>query len=296
MKKTIFIMLLLMGAIDLKAQDYDPLVAEGKQWNVLLTYSPWPPINRVTDVYKIEGDTILEEATYKKLFTTQEEHYTVWELCGLLRETHEGQVFHRDYKWDHTFGSENMLYDFSMQPGDSICFYDSECLVLLSVSDTVLCEDCLPRKKYVFQYHAQGYPWDDTYETWIEGIGSEFGLLHPGSRFLVGGTYDLLCYYEDEDLIWQNSNFNSCYIGTTGLKENEKGSLVSVYPNPAKEKTVIEGTEVAEVQVYNAFGQLVKTVQGKNEINVSDLPDGIYLLHITDKESLLLSKRISVFR
>lgn len=116
------------------------------------------------------------------------------------------------------------------------------------------------------------------------------GYSLPSYRFYdidgVDTTFFISCA---NGMVLKNRQFT--LMGT-----EENSSLeVTVYPNPAKEKIVIEGTKIAEVQVYNAFGQLVKTVQGKNEINVSDLPDGIYLLHMTDKEGLSLSKRISVF-
>ena len=209
---TLMALLLMAGVSMVQAQQLEPLVAEGKQWNVVLTYVPWPPIHRETNAYKLVGDTVVDGTTYKKLLTTQSEQYDNWELCGVLRETSEGQVFHRNYGWDHTFGAENLLYDFSMQPGDSICYSESSCLLLLRKSDTIL-DDGTVRKRYDFQYKEGGYPTDE-YETWIEGMGSEYGLLYSGSRALVGGTYDLLCYYEDEDPIWQNTDFNSCYIET----------------------------------------------------------------------------------
>lgn len=67
------------------------------------------------------------------------------------------------------------------------------------------------------------------------------------------------------------------------VDENEASPIqISVYPNPAKDYVKIEGAEAAEVQVYNALGQLVKTVQGSNEINVSDFAEGVYLLRVTD--------------
>lgn len=56
---------------------------------------------------------------------------------------------------------------------------------------------------------------------------------------------------------------------------------VSIYPNPATDLVHIDGVEVSEVRVYNVTGQLLKTVRGCNEITVSDLPAGIYLLRIT---------------
>ena len=80
------------------------------------------------------------------------------------------------------------------------------------------------------------------------------------------------------------------YFSGTGV--DEIGQKSFIYPNPSRETIIIEGIEPAEVQVYNALGQLVKTVRGTNEINVGDLPEGVYLLHITDKEGNTFSERI----
>ena len=69
------------------------------------------------------------------------------------------------------------------------------------------------------------------------------------------------------------------------VKELPQESIkVLVYPNPAKEKVTINGIEAAEVQVYNAIGQLVKTVRNSNEINVAGLAEGVYLVRIMDAE------------
>ena len=63
-----------------------------------------------------------------------------------------------------------------------------------------------------------------------------------------------------------------------------KDSEIFIYPNPAKEKVTIEGVEATEVEVYNALGQRVKMLRSSNEINVSGLPEGVYLVRITDIE------------
>ena len=68
----------------------------------------------------------------------------------------------------------------------------------------------------------------------------------------------------------------------------------NVYPNPAREKVTIEGLEASEVQVYNAFGQMVKTVRGTNEIDLSGLVDGVYLLRITDVDGRNNTARVLV--
>ena len=78
------------------------------------------------------------------------------------------------------------------------------------------------------------------------------------------------------------------------VDENEASHIqISVYPNPAKDFVKIDGTEAAEVQVYNALGQLVKTVRGTNEVGVRELPEGVYLLHIHDKQGVSLTNRIT---
>ena len=69
-----------------------------------------------------------------------------------------------------------------------------------------------------------------------------------------------------------------------------------IYPNPAKDFVKIDGTEAAEVQVYNALGQLVKTVRNSNEINVSNLTEGVYLLRIMDAKGVSQTERITVIR
>ena len=68
------------------------------------------------------------------------------------------------------------------------------------------------------------------------------------------------------------------------------------YPNPAREKVTIDGIEVAEVQIYNALGQVVKTVRNSNEIKISDLTEGVYLLRITDAKGVSQTERITVIR
>ena len=73
---------------------------------------------------------------------------------------------------------------------------------------------------------------------------------------------------------------------------NENG--VGVYPNPSKDLVRIYGVEAEEVWLYNAFGQVVKTVRGTNEIPVADLPQGVYMLRVTDADGKVYTNKITV--
>ena len=68
----------------------------------------------------------------------------------------------------------------------------------------------------------------------------------------------------------------------------------NVYPNPAREKVTIEGLEASEVQVCNALGQVVKTVLGTNEIDLSGWVNGVYFLRITDAEGKVYTNKITI--
>ena len=214
------IALMMMGGMTMKAQDYHPIVEDGKQWNVLFSY-PWnppEPPHRYTDIYKIEGDTLVDGVPYKVMYATRNEDLTGWNLWGFLRETEDGQVFSRR----PSTSDEHLLYDFSMEVGDTICmcdygFYEC-CMVVVEKGEILVNEE--PRQQIVLEYPFG----NGEQEVWIEGIGSLYGIIDSGSHFLVGGSTDLLCYYEDGDLIWQNSypSINSCYF----VYPSQHGDLV----------------------------------------------------------------------
>ena len=76
-----------------------------------------------------------------------------------------------------------------------------------------------------------------------------------------------------------------CDLDITDIPENEAvAELVSVYPNPANDFVTIEGTEATEVQIFNTLGQSVQTFHNTNQLNTSNLPEGVYLLHITSTD------------
>ena len=74
----------------------------------------------------------------------------------------------------------------------------------------------------------------------------------------------------------------SAFFDRTGVDENGI-ELIRLYPNPAKDKIRIEDLEGQhEVQIYNAFGLLIKTtsLNGDDEINIEGLSSGLYILRI----------------
>ena len=60
-----------------------------------------------------------------------------------------------------------------------------------------------------------------------------------------------------------------------------------VYPNPANSIVTITGKDLKSAEVLNVLGQSVATVKGQGEtlqIDIANLPTGVYFVNITDEE------------
>ena len=80
----------------------------------------------------------------------------------------------------------------------------------------------------------------------------------------------------------------------TGVADEFGDDGISVAPNPTNGLVHIEGALVFEVQVYNTIGQLVKTVQNANEVDLSGLAPGVYSLRIKDIQGVIINNKVVV--
>jgi hypothetical protein len=69
---------------------------------------------------------------------------------------------------------------------------------------------------------------------------------------------------------------------------------VLLYPNPTDGIVRIEGIDEAEVTAYNKLGQKVRTEQNTNEIDMSHLSEGVYLLRIKATDGSLHIEKVTV--
>ncbi|MDW3191016.1 MAG: family 16 glycosylhydrolase [Cytophagales bacterium] len=63
---------------------------------------------------------------------------------------------------------------------------------------------------------------------------------------------------------------------------------VSIYPNPVLETLNIRGVqENSQLELINLSGQVILKATGVNQLDVRDVPDGIYLLRVTNDEEVI---------
>ena len=90
------------------------------------------------------------------------------------------------------------------------------------------------------------------------------------------------------------------WISSVGIDEQSNFDALDVklYPNPANDILTVEVKNIsnskAEIILYNAIGQHVyqSSFTGKQQIDVSSLPQGIYLLQINDIEGNRIERKI----
>ena len=276
---TLLALLLMAGGVKMQAQEYLPIAQKGNEWHTFET-AVWQINNYVN---WCSGDTLIGNVRYMKIMGTVNDSYPIF--YTLLREE-DGKVWKR-YSIAHP---ETLLYDFTAGVGDTLRIGDfAEEMVLDSISMVQIGD--VDRRKFWFglEYDNLGRP--RAKETWIEGIGSDYGLLWTGYFNVFDGWHCLLCFHQNGELIWENPEYGFCTY--TAVEEN-KDSEIFIFPNPAKEKVTIEGIEASEVQVYNALGQMVKTVLRTNEIDMADLPQGVYLVRIRYGEGRIFMEKVMV--
>ena len=278
-KTTVFLLLLLAVSGLAKAQEYlqetkeyYPLIPKSgeRQWDTKVEFI-WGDTEY--EVCRFGDDIELDGVLYRKMMYVMDYIYYSTGLVGAFREE-DKKVYVRWWQPGlQYYMEEKLYYDFNLQVGDSFDVgWDEPCFIQVVAVEEVELEDGSVRNKFVFN---DG--WEDP-EVWIEGVGSLAGVANRFDPDLMSSSFSYLkCYFEDDDLVWTDGE---CWDDI----EEAVTEQVGLYPNPAKDMVHIEGVTDVEVQVYNALGQLVKTVCRTNEIDLSGLVDGVYLLRIISED------------
>lgn len=279
MKKILlFVLVSLLFKISGYTQDYLPFLSDSVLWTETnffetgyATIYGW--------ISKTEEDTVFEGKKYKKLFKCDfcEPDRITPEFFYLIREdTIARKVYLRQLTFDGIV--EEVLYDFSLIPGDSICyisFYGSWCMTLDSIKNIEYMG--ISRRTFYFENGI----------TWIEGIGSTRGPIFSANI--------LTCVFKDTVHVFESDmarEYGTCYI-FTGIEVKESISPVSVYPIPFKNELTIDfivnTNENWKFCMYNIMGKMVYSVSyppggGKKLFldNLGYLPPGMYILKGTN--------------
>jgi len=121
----------------------------------------------------------------------------------------------------------------------------------------------------------------------------ENALPAVSMAFAIPGTATIKVIAED---LVNISTYEINYDFDTGIDDEEVQPMVNVFPNPADDQIFITGLEDARVAIHSIDGKLMilKEHFSGNNINISQLPRGIYIMNIMMADKQIVRKKIAV--
>ena len=198
-------------------------------------------------------------------------------------------------------GQESILYDFSLMVGDTFHMPPTGLRVTSDIGeyavvrtvDTITLADGSVRKRWGYApgITAVGEEARDVPSHFlIEGIGMTFSFFGTADLFTFDGleTQHLTCYKEDDIELFSNV---ICVPGFTTAVYDASGpsSQYTVFPNPTAGQVNISTTDntvphdITSITLMDATGkQLLTSLSPNPTVDLSDYPQGLYLLRIAD--------------
>ena len=286
MKRTIFILSILLICYIGEGQG---LLVEGKLWS-----NTWIGTEHGDHYHsyfiKFSGDTVLHDRHYKKILKEEDPELKNWEITGFIREDDQ-----KVYLYDSFNKKDTLLYDFGLDNGDSILVPG-----IYAYVDTVVYETFGDSPDSLKQILFHG-----TSEVWIKGLGSTFGVLEGIPKmFLTGEDRYLVCYYENDTLIYHNDSFSTCFpTGYLGVKPLRfKGERITVSTADHQISFHFNGlnTSQSKIFIYDLNGTFKDRIELNGEaglrISVEKYKPGLYIYIFKSKIMTLRGKFIVMYR
>ena len=311
MKSSIFLILLILPLFN----SGQKLKASGSKFSLLDSTNLWSILDIFDAVhvhpndpysytksswFKIGSDTTINNISYKRLMKAMDSEHKKWSISGHFR-----QDANCIYSLDNN--RETLLYDFDLAVGSTI---ESEIYLgqkfishLDSVGEITLNNEI--RKIYYLTKYLASDPGMHVTEIWIEGIGSvSDGLLRNTMLGITGDNwhdYSLLCFHQNETLIYQSKNYQNCYYDIVDdindLSLSTKDFLV--FPNPSSgQLTITNKSDMTNsyFKIVNDSGETIKEFYNycNDQINIdlTGQKKGIYFLIFRNGNGIVTKKFI----
>ena len=266
----------------LHGQDYKPLLDNTNEWHVTNCY-----FGCLTDVYFTDGDTLVEGNNYKVLDGF---HYI--SRSFLLREEVSNQRVYLRKLSGNGIGQEYLLYDFSLQEGDSFEMFNPITPFPENAGNFVvdsirlrLLEDGLAYRHYYFSPAPTNNVSDNTC-VWVEGVGSLSIINAPSGYPDINGAGQLSCFFKEGDLFYTNLD---SIAGCSPILGN-RPPLLALKPQLVvdSEQQLIQlhsGVAFDAIAVYSLTGQIIaeqRISRTTDYVGSLNLAKGMYFLSVAN--------------
>jgi len=305
-----------------------------------------------TQKFMTYGDTSIHNKEYLKVYCQNENIPFEFDIsqasyyCALRNDTLNKRVYtvYPDlyppmYVYDYHYYShplfvatdttEFLLYDFSLNVGDTVSIYEYDGYDIFKVkmkrveeiglfelfeditysnADSLqILENGEQRKRILMRIYDPYYQeYDNGVTAWMEGIGSIHGLTRhfpDGLWIFSGGLCILLCYANEDELLlsttW-NINDNCHRFVPASINENGSNIELTIYPNPTTDFIRIINMENINlyncwIEIFDVSGKRVLLQKYGDIIDVSALNAGYYMLKVTSSNVNINTSRFVKF-
>ena len=282
MKQT-FVSIIILFSVITCGQSLEGLPENNAVWvngegKVIHTPFVHCPINTMKVFFANNQDTIIGGLTYSKLFMENQGYK------GAYRND-SGKVL---YVPNDSI-KEFILYDFTLQVGDSVTFYYE-----LGYGLKIPGELTSLVVSHVDTFHIGGQDrrvlhLDNQIGSWIDGIGQAQGLLLDPFTRIADYCLELYCMsHNGSQLYGSFGGSGDCPLDISVLELKRKQNSIQLYPNPSSEFVYINlSSEYSSItyQIFNSTGILLEN--GHTTESMIRLPtqNGIYLVSIIRGDS-----------
>ena len=317
--------------------DYHPFPTESAIWHSVASQIAWDMDDEFyyelfSHKYFINGDTIIENETWQKIYFTNNylggvDFKGEMNYVAALRENEQKQIL---AKFSHL--PEFVLYDFSLEIGDTIWyehaaesavdgnypfyfdddddFYSPHYKVVVD-KDSVLLENGEYRNRLTLYSYVDHYGNIDIANHWVEGFGCTrwSGLFHPivVIRLDNGDGVSFACFMQDDEVIYLNNPYcDDCLCETfTSIDHvDNTDELLNVYPNPSKGNLTIAISEsatgnlvlrITDISGKITFEQFLRN-QRQINMNLGTYKSGFYIIQLWDvgRNKLMENRKIII--
>jgi len=275
----------LLFAFNLLAQPYESMLRDDVLWEVRYIQVSGNVLDNLQHVHYWLDDT--------KDTTINGFDYSGFNLNGyydgdpiyLREQTDSGFVFALDDSLN-----EFMLCDFSLSIGDTFLSIANSSLwgqdslwKEVTVVDSVLVDSTWRKRLQLESIGASSCT-----EYWTEGVGSSFGPQGVGGD-CWHSSVSLFCYREKDAGL--TSLYSPSGICTpVGIEEKPTIGDVKIWPNPARESIQIQSPDGVKGVILISSTGSTWTLPVQNNLNISHLPSGLYLMQIETEKGMVQKK------
>lgn len=284
------ILLSLLYGSKVEGQAYIPMLNEKAEWHLT-----WCDVGCKTEIYYTDGDTLDSGYRYKVLNGFHYISRSFW-----LREEVSSQQVWLSLVIDRK-RQEFLLYDFSLQVGDSIAMYnpispfpqEGGIYYVDSIVPKLLLDGLQHR---VFYFSPSATVLNPQSPVWVEGLGSLSLINAPGGTPTWIRHGQVSCYFKESGQVYEDLDTTSaCNLRYLNLN-SESVSAKSLIYDRLRGEIYFEGRPDAlyVMSLVDSQGRshrftLQAGADGLVRLAVGSYPDGIYLVMVEDKLGLMES-------